>query len=212
MKDRVKQIVAKLRKIPLLGTILGMGWNLTFAIINAVLSIAYTSYWHLTLFSFYLLLGLMKMYTVSQTRSKKRKESTMLFWNGIAMFLIAVILCGLMILTIRERRNPSQDKIIMIVTAAYTFTYLGMTIRGAVRAFRNKSSVALSLRNISCASITAAFLSLERSMLGTFGQTGASNFNVVMQGWCGAVGFVFMLAQGVDFLVLSYFRRDRAAQ
>ena len=37
-----------------------MGWNLIYALVNAVLAIVYQSYWYLSLFVYYVLLGSMR--------------------------------------------------------------------------------------------------------------------------------------------------------
>ncbi len=94
MKKRLLRLAEGLKEIPFLSTLLSMGWNLTFALVNAVISMVYSSYWYLTLFAFYLLLGLMKMSAVTLSRSSKRTEADLLRHNALAMFGLAVIIYG----------------------------------------------------------------------------------------------------------------------
>ncbi len=191
-----------LRGIPLFATILGMGWNLTFALINLIFSVFYRSYWYLTLFAIYLVLGLMKMSTVTLSRSQKRTESNMLLQNGFAMLILSVIECGMMLLTIREVHNPAMNKVVLIFTAVYTFAFVGNAIRIAVKVRKRKTSLLIALRNISCASVSVSLLSLERSMLGTFGD-GSNNDSLVIEAWTGAVTFLFLLCLAFNFIILS---------
>jgi len=111
-----------------------MGWNLTFALLNGIVGIIYTSYWYLTLFAFYLTLGMMKLDAVTVSKIKKKKPANMLRNIGIAMFALAIILSGMMIITLREMRTTSQNKVMMIIIAAFTFTFLGITIRNTIKA------------------------------------------------------------------------------
>ncbi len=59
LKQRLRMIWDILNTIPFLSTLLSMGWNMTFALVNSLISLFYTSYWHLTLFAFYFVLAMM---------------------------------------------------------------------------------------------------------------------------------------------------------
>ncbi len=202
MKEQLLAIRAWLKRNPLRPAFLSMGWNLTFALINGVISLIYSSYWYLTLFAYSLLLGLMKMSTLMLSGSKRRTEADMLRQNGVAMFCLAVIVCGLMVMTIRELHNPVKNKIVIIATAAYTFSFVGLTIYNTIKAHIQKSTVMISLRNISCASALISILSLERSMLGTFGDA-TDHFPLIMQAWSGGAAFLILIGLGISMLCLS---------
>ncbi len=198
----IRKIKERLRSIPFLTTILSMGWNLTFAIINAVFSIIYKSYWYMTLSVLYLLLGFMKIQTVTVISSKRRTEADMLRHNGIAMFWFAIVLSGLMIVTIRDRHNPARDKIVMITIALYTFIIVGVTIRNVVRTRMRRSFIRIALRNISCASALVSLVSLEGAMLGTFGDPSA-DFSFDVQAWSGAAAFVILMYLSISMYIMS---------
>ncbi len=79
--NRIKEIM---NKYPFLSTLLSMGWNLTFALINGVLSIVYHSYWYMTYFALYLLLGLMKISIVRAGHGKVASLTSMhLYFCGL---------------------------------------------------------------------------------------------------------------------------------
>ena len=180
-----------------------MGWNLTFALVNGVISLIYTSYWYLTLFALYLLLGLMRMSAVTFSRSKRRKEADLLRHNGLAMFVLAVIVCGMMILTIRELHNPVKIKTVVIITAAYTFVFAGLSVYNMIRAHKQKSAILITLRNISCVGSIVSILSLERAMLGTFGNASEQSA-LLIQAWSGAAAFLILIGLSISMLRLSW--------
>ncbi len=200
--EKIRAARAFVQRVPFLITMLTMGWNLVFALFNGVFSLIYSSYWYLTMFALYLLMGLMKLSAVTVSKSKRRTEADMLCHTALAMFGLAVIVCGLMILTIRESRNPPKNKAVMVITAAYTLIFVLVTIRNTVVAHRQRSQVMIALRNISCAGAIVSILSLERSMLGTFGAE-AENFILGMEAWSGGIAFLILIVLGISMLVLS---------
>ncbi len=134
MKEQIRTIWNYIQEAPLLIASLSMSWNLVFAVINGIYSLMYSSWWYLTLFAMYLLLALMKFGATTLPKSRRRTEAGLLLHNGIAMFFLAVILCGLMVLTIRELHNPVQSTPLIVITAAYTFVFIGLTIYNTIQA------------------------------------------------------------------------------
>ena len=61
----------------------------------------------------------------------------------------------------------------------------------------------IMIRNLSLASALGAMLSLERAMLGTFGQSGA-NFNMQMEAGTGMLVFILLL-----FLAYNLYRASQ---
>jgi len=202
MNGIVQKTAKFIRGRPFLSHMMSTGWNLTFAIINGIISIVYRSYWYLTLSAFYLLIGLMRLSTLRLPKSKRRTAADLLRHNGLAMFGLAVIECGLMILTILEHHNPMKSKMVAVVTAAYTLVFVALSIRNTIKAHRQKSAVMISLRNISCASAIVSVLSLERSMLGTFGKDSV-RFTLSMEAWSGGIAFLILIIMGTGMLILS---------
>ncbi len=65
----------------------------------------------------------------------------------------------------------------------------------------------ITLRNISCAGALIALLSLERSMLGSYGDA-SDQFSLLIQAGTGAVAVLIMVGLGIHMIVLS-FRKKR---
>lgn len=57
----------------------------------------------------------------------------------------------------------------------------------------------ISLRNISCASAVVSVLSLERSMLGTFGKNSV-RFTLSMEAWSGGLAFLILFVMGIGIV------------
>ena len=199
MKERLRGF---LRAHPLLPASLSTGWNLIYALFNGVLGLYYGSAWFLSLCAYYAVLGCMRLSAVTAGRSARRTPETVMRRNGLAMILLALTLSGIMVLTIREQHNARYGLIVMLAIATYTFCLVGWTIRNAVRAHKAHSPEGITLRNISCAAAVGSILSLQRAMLGTFGDA-ASTATLRMEAATGAGAFLILVCLGVEMVVLS---------
>jgi len=192
------------REHPMLSPTLSMGWNLLYAMVNAALAFYYVSWWFVTLCAYYAVLGLMRLSAVTVGRSRRRQVVSTMRHIGWAMLLPAIAVAGLTAIAIREQRNPVHDKSVMIFIALVTFFWVGIVIRNIVRAHRSRSAVMVVVRNISCAGAIGSLLSLERAMLGTFGDASGS-FAKEMQSVSGTIAFFLLALLGVG--LVCYARR-----
>lgn len=181
-----------------------MGWNLAYALFNGILGIVYQSYWFVTMFAYYAALGAMKLYVISLERSRnpKRNEKTVMRRLGFSMIGLSVVIIGIVTLTIANDVAKKYNSIVMITIATFTFYIVIKAIVNMVKAHRKKQPKIIMLRNISCASAVGSILSLQRSMLGTFGEI-TDRFTYVMEGASGLGAFIIIIALGVSMLILS---------
>lgn len=197
---RLRERVRGLMATPCLTTLLSMGLNLTFALFNAVFSLVFDSWWHLTLSALSLLLGLMRLSAVAVSRSGHETASVPQRRTGLAMFALAIIVCGMQFLVIREAHNPVMLKALVIADALYPFIFLGLAVRNIWRAHRQQSEVLVAVRGISCACAVISMLALERSMIGTFGNA-YGHSALAIQAWSGGAAFAILVGLGVGMLV-----------
>jgi hypothetical protein len=160
--------------------------------------------------AYHLALGLMRLIAVGSARGRPehrpgRKTGAAL---GAGMAALAVILSVIVELTISDSVGKSYPMAIMIAIAAFTFFTVIRSVVLMIRAHRSREGLTILLRNISCASAVGSVLSLERSMLGTFGSS-TDRFTYVTEGVSGLVGFLIVLALGVSMLLGSSRRRER---
>ena len=180
----------------------GMGWNMLYGIFNGVLGIVYGSVWFVTMCVYYLILGCMRLTVTTYMRGKKEKltQRKMMTFNGIALIFLAVVLSGSVVLAFKYPVAKQYDEIVMISIATYTFVTAFFAIRNIIKAHKEKSLQMIALRNISLASVTASMLSLQRSMITTFGE-GEEHFRYVMEGATGMGVFLIVLALGISMIV-----------
>ena len=198
----MERLKALLQKYPLLPSLLSMGWNLIYAIFNGVLGIRFSSWWFITLCAFYFVLGFMRLSAVTIGQKEGRSETAVMKGVGIAMLPLAIVICGMILLTIREQQNPVRNTIIMVTIAAFTFSLVAWSIRNIIKAHREKSATMITLRNISCASAIGSILSLERGMLGTFGDA-SDAFSRTTEAVSGAVAFLLIIGLGIGLILQS---------
>ena len=179
-----------------------MTWNMVYAVFNGALGLIYSSYWYMTLCAFYAALGFMRLSVVTIGRRRNRTTASVMKHNGIAMIGLAIVICGITVLTIRQKQNPVRNKMVMITIAACTFLLAAWSVRNIVKANRTKSPALITLRNISCAGTVGSVLSLERSMLGTFGDA-SEPFVKVMEASSGGVAFLLMIGLGTGMILYS---------
>lgn len=180
-----------------------MGWNLIYALFNGVLAIAYRSFWFLSMFVYYLILGGMRLLVVSpkKDRSAERwSDNAIMRTLGIEMIILAVVVSGIVCMAIAEKHNPSYNTVVMITIATYTFYAVTMSIINIVKAHKKKDATMIMLRDISLAGTIVAVLSLERSMLGTFGNA-EDGFSMTMEIISGAVAFVLIIVIGISMIM-----------
>lgn len=189
-----------LREHPLLPAALSTGWNLFYAVFNGILAGMYSSWWFLTLCAFYFMLGFMRLSVITVQKRRHRTEASVMRNNGIAMIVLSVVLCGMVLLTIRETIDNPRHRIIMPTIAVYTFTLACRAVRNMIRAHREKSAQMITLRNISCAGAIASILSLERSMLATYGDV-SGTFSRGMEAATGAVAFFLLIGLGIGMIL-----------
>ena len=148
------------------------------------------------------MLGLMRLFVLSIRHNRKETEISTMRKMGIALISLSFVISGIVLLTIREQQNPVRSTIIMITIATFTFGIVGWSVRNIVKAHKYKSVILITLRNISCAGAVGSILSLERGMLGSFGDA-SSTFAKTMEAVSGAAAFLLIVWLGIDLILLS---------
>ncbi len=119
---------------------------------------------------------------------------------NMSMVLLAIALSGIVCMGIVEKHNPRFHTIVMITIATYTFYIVIQAVISVVKAYRKKDAAVIMLRDISMAGAVGAVLSLQRSMLGTFGDPG-NQFSMIMTVSSGAAAFLLVIAIGVSMMM-----------
>ncbi len=139
-------------------------FNVAFGAYHLVFGIVSSSWWLLTLGSYYLILSIVR-FAVLCTKSKERLITK--FTGGMLMAL-SIPLAGTVILSVVRDRGHEFHMIVMIAMAVYAFTKITLATINLVKSRRSTSGAIITLRNISFADAFVSIFALQRSMLVSF--------------------------------------------
>lgn len=149
-------------------------WNGAYAALQFGLGLYHKSAWFYALAGYYASLGLMRFFIVRHTlryRPGDRIRQELIRYRscGWVFLLMNLALSAMMFMMIWQNRMVRHHEITTITMAAYTFTTLTMAIVNVIR-YRNYNSPAISAaKAISLAAACVSMLTLENTMLATFG-------------------------------------------
>lgn len=176
------------------------GWDIAYALFNLALAFVYQSFWFVSMAAYYVILGALGAYALRC--GAKLGEAALPAVSrrcGYGVLALAVVVSGVVCMCIAETRNSSYHTIVMIALAAYAFYSATASIVGAVRARRGDGFQRI-IRKLDLASTIGSMLSLQFSMLGTFGDpTDSSSF--AMEAASGAVAVTLLLILGRSLIV-----------
>ncbi len=189
------EIIRYLKKHPELSIRMSALWSLVYGVFNLSLSLTRKSYWYLAIGAYFLILGTGRL-TAAAVKGKLKTKLRMT--AGMILFLAAVI-AGLMYMTIHEVVYPEGNRMIVIGQAAFVFTMLGAAVYNMILSIRRKDRTVIMARNLSMTAAVGAVLSLQRTMLGTFGNA-ADTFNIQIGAYTGAGAVIILFLLAYDLL------------
>ena len=139
-------------------------FNLAFATYHLVMSLATSSWWLLTLGSYYIVLSIVR-FVVLRSKSGERFIAK---FTGWMLILLTIPLVGTVILSVVRNRGHELHMIVMIAMAAYAFTKITLATIKFIKVRRSTSATLITLRNISFADAFVSIFALQRSMLVSF--------------------------------------------
>ena len=126
---------------------------------------------------------------------------------GVLLVLLNFVLVGAIYISLSRNIATKHGEIVMITIAAYTFYKITMTIIKAVKQRKNPSPLLSIIRSISYAEVAASVLTLQRSMLVSFG--GMSDTDIrTMNILTGSAVCLFVLILGI-VLITRGKRKDK---
>ncbi len=149
-------------------------WNGAYALLQLGLGVYHRSPWFYSLAAYYACLAFMRFFLVRQTLrhrpgAQMRQELRWYRICGWTFLVMNLALSAMMLYRIRENRGVRHHEITTIAMAAYTFASLTMAIVNAVKFRRHPSPAVSAAKAISLASAVVSLLTLENTMLLTFG-------------------------------------------
>lgn len=157
--------------VSLYGTLI---WNTAYAVLQLGLGFWHHSFWYYSMAGYYLALAVMRFFLVGYTRRHKAGEDRRAEWQryracGVVFFLMNAALAAIILFMVYWNRTFVHHEITTIAMATYTFGSLAMAIVNVVKYRRYNSPVYSASKAISLASACVSMLTLESTMLTTFG-------------------------------------------
>ena len=176
-------------------TLASLSFNIAFAGYHLITGLVTSSWWLLTLGSYYLVLSIVR-FVVLRSKTKERFVTK---FTGWMLILLSIPLSGTVILSVVRDRGLKLHMIVMIAMAVYAFTKITLATIKLIKACRSTSATLITLRNISFADAFVSIFALQRSMLVSFeGMTEVEI--VIMNATLGSAVCVIVFLLGMNLL------------
>lgn len=186
--------------------ICGFSINILYALYNGVLGIISHSIWFLSLCAYYTILSSMRFGVVMQDRRNISTENFITRFCGVMLIMLSLVLSGSVYLSLTNNVAVKHQEILMITIAAYTFYKVVLAIVNTVKIRKENSLLLSTVRNIGCADAAVSILSLQRSMLVSFGEMELDKI-YIMNALTGAGVFIIIIVLGTGMIVKSLKRK-----
>ncbi len=174
--------------------------NLIFAIYNCVLGIASYSWWFISVGAYYIILSIMRITIIGFAGKNRKNERFIMKFSGFMIFVISVVLCGIVYMTLYRSVEIKYHEIAMITIALYTFTKLTLAICGFVKSKKKRKPYIKTLKSIAVADAVVSIYSLQRSMLVTF--EGMTDANILLFNALSGIGMCFItVCIGINLII-----------
>lgn len=150
-------------------TVTSLTINAIYAVGNLAFGIANHSYWFITIGIYFLMLSIMRFACINALHTKSTKAKYIGRLIGLLLILICLTLVNSIIISDRLDIIEPIHEILMITIAAFTTAKTVLAVTNTVKARKSGNSVIIALRNISCADAATSILTMQRSMLVSFG-------------------------------------------
>lgn len=196
-----KRIVKELEYRMVLTAAVSFFINLLYALYNGGLGILNKSLWFVTMCAYYTILSTMRFCAVLCSRKQCPSTSADMAYfvmklSGVLLAVLSFILTGVVYISLSENIAAKYDTVIMITIATYTFYKITMAVMRAVKQKENPSPLLAVLRTIGYADVAVSVLTLQRSMLASFGEM-ADTKSHTMNILTGAAVCLFVLSLGI---------------
>lgn len=204
---RIWQDDTQLRvSIMLYGTLI---WNTAYAVLQLGLGFYHSSFWFVSLSGYYVSLAVMRFFLVryiGRNKPGENMETELRKYRtcGIVFLIMNLALTLMIFFMVYWNRTFHHHEITTITMAAYTFTSMTLAIVNIIKYRKYNSPVLSASKAISLAVACVSMLTLESTMLTTFGEETMDMLSrKIMLGISGGVISVFIIAMAVYMIVQS---------
>ncbi len=190
LNDKQYQIITKV--------VVGFIFNLIYAFYNGILGALTLSPLFIVSAIYYFLLSIMRLLMLLADRKvsykRKQKNATIV---GSMLLLLSVAYSAVIFFSIDHNTVAVYGEITMISIATYTFTKITVAIINAVRHSSEKSLVIMTINNIRYSEVAVSLLTMQQSMLVSFGNMDIRTATI-LNAFTGGVVCFFIVAMGIN--------------
>lgn len=192
--------------LSLYGTLI---WNTAYAVFQLGLGLWHHTVWFYSLAGYYVALAIMRFFLVRHTRrhkpgEKMAEELRRYRACGVVFLAMNLALTAMIFFMVYRNRTFHHHEITTISMAAYTFTTLTLAIINVFRYRKYQSPVYSAAKAISLASACVSLLTLESTMLTTFGgETMTLTTRRIFLGASGGAISVFIIVMAIYMILQS---------
>ena len=186
-----------------------LAWNALYGIFQLWLGFYHHTFWFYSLGAYYICLGVMRFFLVRHSSKyapgeKMRTELVKYRACGIVFLLMNLALALIIFFMVYWNRTFEHHMITAIAMAAYTFTALTTAIVNVIKYRKYNSPVFSASKAISLAAALVSMLTLESTMLTTFGDgTMTATAQKWMLGATGGVVSLLIVATAIYMIVVG---------
>ncbi len=202
---RIWQSDTRLRvNVSLYGTLI---YNTAYALLQLGMGIWHHTFWFYSLAGYYISLAVMRFFLVRHTRKHRPGELMLEELRkyracGIVFLLMNLTLALMIFFMVYWNRTFNHHEITTIALAAYTFTSFTLAIINIVKYRKYNSPVYSASKAISLSSACVSMLTLESTMLTTFGDgTMTLTERRILLGASGCAISAFIIAMAIYMIV-----------
>ena len=179
-------------------------WNVSFAIFQLG-----HSFWFYSMFAYYVMLGVMRFFLVKHTRKFKANEQKEIelkkyIISGWLLLFMNLALAVIVFFIVYWNKTFNHHMITTIALAAYTFVTFTFAIINLVKYRKYNSPIYSAAKSISLIAGSVSMLTLETTMLTTFGTTEGPLFNQLMLSLTGAAVIAFAITMAIIMIVKGH--------
>lgn len=186
--------------------------NLLYALYHGIFGAVNQSVWFAVLCAYYSVLSAMRFLVVLCERKGRSAAGIagvyfVMGLTGILMIVWSFILAGVIYVSLSQNLATRYNEIMMITIATYTFYKITTAVTCAIKAKKNCAPLEMVLHNIRYAEVAASVLTLQRSMLVSFGSMTEPKAHI-MNGITGGAVCLLVLFLGAAMVTKGMKRKE----
>ena len=180
--------------------------NAAYAVFQLWLGFYHGSFWFYSLAGYYILLAVMRFFLARHTSAHKpgekmREELVKYRACGWIFLLMNLALTLMIFFMVYWNRSFVHREITTIMMAAYTFTAFTVAVVNIIQYRKYNNPVYSASKAINLAAACVSMLTLESTMLTTWGQSDDENFRRIMLAATGIAVSLFIVVMAVYMIV-----------